>query len=255
MQFFSTVETIPWIKKKILLAYISSFPFSPSFHFCQSCVSVPFIITMSEYIREDGEEETGIESWSHIYARFMYSKCSQTLIELIYIFDQNEFSLWSRLIYIEGYTIAHYRGTLAGTWVSCAGPYVNVSRICMGSALVAIPEGRLYSLQTMCVCECARDFFLHLSHDDRAVRGDNCMEIDRDASEYIRGPSWKWSSRSYIGTTMQSKFFTLQVRQPLSHRYAILIDSDIIYMFVIVYCAIYSVWKRHSEVSYNNSLL
>lgn len=50
------------LKKKILLAYISSFPSSPSFHFCQSCVSVPFIITMSEYIREDGEEETGIES-------------------------------------------------------------------------------------------------------------------------------------------------------------------------------------------------
>lgn len=148
--------------KKILLAYISSFPSSPSFHFCQSCVSVPFIITMSEYIREDGEEETGIESWSHIYARCMYSKCSQTLIELIYIFDQNEFSLWSRLIYIEGYTIPHYRGTLAGTWVSCAGPYVSVSRICMGSALVAIPEGRLCSLQTMCVCECAHDFFFFI---------------------------------------------------------------------------------------------
>lgn len=108
----------------------------------------------------------------------------------------------------------------------------------------------------VCVWVRARFFFFHSSHDDRAVRGDNCMEIDRDASEYmIRGPSWKWSIRSYIGTTMQSKFFTLQVRQPLSHRYAILIDADIIYMFVIVYCAIYSVWKRHSEVSYNNSLL
>lgn len=163
MQFFSTVETIPWIKKKNSFGLYIFFPFQPQFSFLSVlCVGSFHHYHVWIYKRRRRRRDRNRKLKPYIYARFMYNKCSQTLIELIYIFDQNEFSLWSRLIYIEGYTIAHYRGTLAGTWVSCAGPYVSVSRICMGSALVAIPEGRLCSLQTMCVCECAHDFFFFI---------------------------------------------------------------------------------------------